>query len=135
MQRYDPAVGPCIKVIIIHPVTRERVPVTGLVDTGSSISAVKTVALDKYARHIGEGAVNANHLQTTLSKKYEANVRLELGDAPPIEFPVPGIITLYEFQRPEHERIDMLVGRDILRFGFLVVDGPRSQFEFRITRR
>jgi hypothetical protein len=132
MEPYDPNIGPCIRVIITHPHSRQGTKVTGLIDTGSSITAVKKRILDRFAHLTGNGLVDTNAAQPTSSNLYEANLSLELGDAPPIVFPIHHIVRLYEFHRPDHPNIDMLVGRDILGRGRLVVDGPNRRFKFEM---
>ena len=126
---YDPDVGPLVTAFVSEPLshaseedTPRREKVAMLVDTGASDSAISGRVADRLGLPIlGLDSV-VGFGSTEDAYQHLADLDLSLDQT----FTIPGLM-LFRFDK-DSDRIQGILGRDVLGRGVLVLDGPNRQF-------
>lgn len=112
--------GPCLPIIVKDPDTGAKIKLKALIDTGASASAVEFMAIDKLSpRSIGKASFVMAQGELLETDIY--NLVLGFPGGAEVALAVTGISNTAG-------ATDMLIGRDILKFGSLIIDFESGMF-------
>jgi len=124
-----------VSVTVLHPETKEEKPYLGLIDTG----ATRSVITDRVAQELSIFPIGEIPVTTasgrTVSLVYKAEIRAQIpasGDSRHTSIGCDCTATAWPGLRigQENQRIDVLIGMDIIMKHRLVVEGNHFEFGF-----
>ena len=129
---FDPDIGPVVSVTVSDPYSSRpefdspRIEkVTMLLDTGATDSALKGYIIDCLGLSVlGLHGVHSWGPDAEPSLQHSADLEIHLDFDEVKEFMD---WKLFRF-RPDYDKIDGVIGRDILNFSKFALDGPGRQF-------